>query len=122
MTYNGLQEELAIQNSTALITFWVSIWSKYGRYRSLFWEEDWEIINEGSYSGIIIPIVQEILQQYLELQFQQDNAKGHAAKLTKSVFNAIGIELIHWLPNSPDLNLIDTQWDDMKEYIQKHYP
>ena len=61
--------------------FWGSISGKYGKHQGLFWEKDWETINKGSYSGIIIPIVQEILQQYPELQFQQDNAKGHASKL-----------------------------------------
>jgi hypothetical protein len=42
--------------------FWGSISGKYGRYKGLFWEKDWETINEGSYSGIIIPIVDDILR------------------------------------------------------------
>ena len=74
--------------------FWGSISGKYGRHRGLFWEKNWETINEGSYSGIIVPIVQEILQQYPELVFQQDNTKRHALKYTKSVFKAIRITLI----------------------------
>jgi hypothetical protein len=41
--------------------FWGSIGGRYGRHRRLFWEKDWESINEGSYSGIIIPVVDEIL-------------------------------------------------------------
>jgi hypothetical protein len=49
--------------------FWGSISGKYGWYKGLFWEENWETINEGSYLGIIIPIVDELLQQYLELSF-----------------------------------------------------
>ena len=97
--------------------FWGSISGKYGRHKGLFWEKDWETINEGSYSGIIIPIVQQILQEYPDLQFQQDNAKGHASAFAKSVFEAIGIELIFWPPNSPDLNPIETIWDEMKDYI-----
>ena len=75
--------------------FWGSISGKYGKHKGLFWEKDWETINEGSYSGIIIPIVQEILHQYPDLQFQQDNAKGHASKFTMSVFTAIRIEPIY---------------------------
>jgi hypothetical protein len=88
--------------------FWGSISGKYGRHKGLFWEKDWETINEGSYSGIIIPIVQQILQEYPDLQFQQDNTKGHASAFVKSVFEAIKIEPILWPPNSPDLNPIET--------------
>jgi hypothetical protein len=56
--------------------FWGSISGRYGRLRGLFWEKDWETINEGSYAGIIIPVIQEILQEHPELILQQDNAKG----------------------------------------------
>jgi len=70
--------------------FWGSISGKYGRHRGLFWEKNWETIND---SRIIIPIVDEILKQYPELHFQQDNAKGHAYAFTKSVFKAAGIRV-----------------------------
>lgn len=102
--------------------FWGSISGKYGRHKGLFWEKDWEIINKGSYSGIIIPIIQETLQQYPDLQFQQDNAKGHTSAYTKSIFQAINIQPIYWPALSPDLNPIETIWNDMKDYIQEHYP
>lgn len=102
--------------------FWGSISGKYRRHRSLFWEKDWENINEGSYCGIIVPMVDEILQQYPELQFQQDNGPGHASAFTKSVFKAAGLRVIEWPPNSPDLNPIESLWNDMKNYIQEHYP
>ena len=102
--------------------FWGSISGKYGRHQGLFWEKDWETIKEGSYSGIIVPIVQEILRRYPELSFQQDNAKGHSSKYTKSVLAAIGSTPIFWPANSPDLNPIETIWDQIKDYIQEHYP
>ena len=102
--------------------FWGSISGKYGKHKGLFWEKDWETINKGSYSGIIVPIIQEILQQYPELLFQQDNAKGHSSAFTKSVFEAIGINPIFWPTNSPDLNPIKTLWDLIKDYIQKKLP
>ncbi|KAK6587373.1 hypothetical protein PZA11_000663 [Diplocarpon coronariae] len=50
--------------------FWGTISGKYGRHKGLFWEKDWETINEGSYSGIIIPLIQELLSKYPELKFQ----------------------------------------------------
>ena len=77
------------------------------------------LLNAGSYSRIVIPIVQEILQEYPELQFQQDNAKGHAADFTKEVFEAIGIEPIFWPPNSPDLSPTETIWDEMTEQLDQ---
>ena len=102
--------------------FWGCISGKYGRHRGLFWEKDWENINEGSYCGIVIPIVDEILTQYPDLYFQQDNAKGHASKFTKEVIAAARLRVIEWPPFSPDLSPIETIWDDMKDYIQEHYP
>jgi transposase len=102
--------------------FWGTISGRYGRHKGLFWEKDWETINEGSYCGIILPLIQEICQQYPDLLFQQDNAKGHASAFTKSVFKAIGIAPIFWPANSPDLSPIESVWDLTKNYIQKHYP
>ena len=64
----------------------------------------------------------EIQRQYPDLYFQQDNAPGHASAFTKSVITAAGIRVIEWPPNSPDLSPIETIWDDMKDYLQEHYP
>jgi hypothetical protein len=47
----------------------------------------------GSYSGIVILVVDEILRRYPELQFQQDNTKGHASKFIISVIEAGGLRL-----------------------------
>jgi hypothetical protein len=33
--------------------FWGSISGRYGRYKGLFWEKDWETVNEGSYSELL---------------------------------------------------------------------
>jgi len=66
--------------------------------------------------------VDEILRQYPELQFQQDEGKGQASAFTKSVIKAASIQIIEWLPCSLDLNPIETVWDDMKDYIQEYHP
>ncbi|PQE34086.1 transposable element tc1 protein [Rutstroemia sp. NJR-2017a WRK4] len=102
--------------------FWGAISGKYGRHKGIFWEKDWETINEGSYSGIIIPLVDEILQQYPELVFQQDNAPGHSSAFTCSVLERAQIKVIYWPANSPDLNPIETIWNWMKDYIDDYYP
>ena len=46
-------------------------------------------------------MVQEILQEYPELQFQQDNAKGHAAAFTKEVLKQLGLSLSFGLQIAP---------------------
>jgi hypothetical protein len=102
--------------------FWEFISGRYGRHRGVFWEKYWETINKGSYSGIIIPIIDEILQQYLDFYFQQDNALGHASDFTKSVIQATEFRMIEWPFCFLNLNPIEDLWDDIKDYIQKHYP
>lgn len=92
--------------------FWGLISRKYGRHTSLFWEKDWETIIAGSYASIILPRVEEILRGYPELQFQQDNAKGHSATFTQQVLRIIGITPLFWPTNSPDLNPIETIWNE----------
>jgi transposase len=62
-------------------------------------------------------VVDDILQEHPDLQFQQDNVK-----FTKSMLEAAGIKTIKWPPCSPHLNPIETIWDNMNEYIQQHYP
>ncbi|KAH8684738.1 hypothetical protein BGZ60DRAFT_172423 [Tricladium varicosporioides] len=37
---------------------------------------------------------------------------------TTSVFQAIGVRSIKWPTNSPNLNPIETIWDETKGYIQ----
>jgi hypothetical protein len=101
--------------------FWGSISGKYERHRGLFWEKDWETINGGSDSGNIITIIDEILQAYPELQFQQDNAKEHASKFTIEVLKRVLIKTMKWLANGLDLNPIETVWDWIKDYIEENY-
>jgi hypothetical protein len=60
--------------------------------------KEWETINEGYYRGVLV--VDEILQQFLELQFPQENAKGHTSAFTKSVIKAAELRVIEWLPFS----------------------
>lgn len=63
-----------------------------------------------------------ILQQYPNLSFQQDNTPGHASAFTREVIARAGFRVIEWPPFSPDLSPIETLWDKIKDYIQAHYP
>ncbi|KAG4427362.1 hypothetical protein IFR05_017156, partial [Cadophora sp. M221] len=69
---------------------------------------------------LLIPKIQEILEEFPDLQFQQDNAKGHAAAFTREVCKAAGIEPIFWPLNSADLNPIETIWDEMKDHLGRN--
>jgi len=44
------------------------------------------------------------------------------ARETQDDLNERGIYLIFWPAFSPDLNPIETVWDRMKDYIERHYP
>lgn len=48
----------------------------------------------------------------------QDNAAAHTATETIAELKARGIKIIAWPPFSPDLDPIETVWNEMKEYIE----
>ena len=51
----------------------------------------------------------------------QDNALGHATKLTIQEFNERSIFPIFWPAFSPNLNPIETLWNRMKDWIAWNY-
>jgi hypothetical protein len=56
--------------------FWGSISGKYSRHKELFWEKDWEAINEGPYCGVIIPIADEICNNIQSCSSNKTMPKG----------------------------------------------
>jgi transposase len=52
----------------------------------------------------------------------QDGAPGHSAIETQAALNERGIYSVFWPAFSPDLSSIETVWDRMKDYIERHYP
>ena len=62
------------------------------------------------------------MKEHLGLQFQQDNAGGHAAQHTYEQLKQYGIPVIFWPPFSPDLFLVETVWDWIKDWIQEYDP
>ena len=51
----------------------------------------------------------------------QNGAFSHLAASIKKELNKRGIKIIFWLAYSPDLNLIETVWNWMKDYIEQVY-
>jgi transposase len=97
--------------------FWGCISGRYGKGFGVFFEKSWGGITKESYSEYIVPRVAEYMQEHPGLFFQQDNAPGHGANLTKQVLRSYGIQPIWWPPFSPDLAPIESIWDEQKDWI-----
>jgi transposase len=51
----------------------------------------------------------------------QDNAPGHAHADTLAEMAERGLTVIHWPAYSPDLNPIETLWNDLKNKLKNNY-
>ena len=89
---------------------------------AVFWEKAWGTITKETYIEHIIPMIDDYIRINSGLYVMQDNAPGHSAKLTIEEFQRRGIRLVPWPAFSPDLNLIETVWNEMKDWIAQNYP
>lgn len=102
--------------------FWGSISGGLGKGVSLFWEKDWGTINKESYCEHTVPIIHGWIRMNPGMQLMQDGAPGHAAQYTRAELEERGITVITWPAFSPDLNPIETLWNEMKNTLQEKYP
>ena len=55
------------------------------------------------------------------LIFQQDGARVHKANNVLKYFHERDIEILEFPPKSPDLNLIEGVWDELKAQLKRSY-
>lgn len=74
-----------------------------------FWEKEWGGITVHKYIFYFLPLVRFFFnenQPHVTI-FQQDNAPSHRAYITQNALQQMGIPVLKWPANSPDLNPIE---------------
>ena len=66
--------------------------------------------------NILLPkLIPFCVQNHLILQ--QDLAPSYAAEVNQELLQECGIEVLEWVGNSPDLNMIEPAWPWMKRGV-----
>jgi len=88
-------------------------------------------VNKETYIGMLeehfVPFLEALYDDDPAARhFQQDNATPHTAKKTQSFLDSLatkyGLTIMHWPPNSPDMNPIEHIWAHIKRELHRRFP
>ena len=87
----------------------------------LFWEKLWDTTDSDQYCKRIVPRIADVASRRPRKLSMQDNVPPHSSSMKITELRARGISTIEWPPSSPDLNPIESVWNQMKYFIKDKY-
>lgn len=71
----------------------------------------------------LLPVLDnQFYREAIDIIFQHDLTPEHSANITSSSLRERSIPVLKWPANSPDLNVIEALWDQMKRKLRKEKP